>query len=164
MRLSYDSDVIRERVAGPAFLIENETIQYVGRVGLPASVVVIAAFAALVPPWFIWGALLLYLAHRARRTNGLWITNRRLVYFEKDPFSKSYMVQSVPLHQIRTLRFTSLAASGGFLRLVDRLLGVADLQVLVHDSSWVQVTMVDIKNPKAVIAALKASVPDKVEA
>lgn len=163
MRLHYETDVIREKVAGEPFLLPGEELKYQAKIGIPASMVFWSIMALFLPPFLIWGVLLFGIAAYSRRVDGVWVTNQRVVYYTKFPFSKSYNVQSVPLAQIAKVRLAPIASEFP-ASVLDRLLGVGDLQVFVHDSSWAQLSMVDIKKPKELMRALQALIAERVEA
>jgi len=157
MRLSYATDVIREKIAGPPFLIEGETITYEARRGLSPSMLVIAIAITFVPP-FLWGPGLFLLMWFHRRYSKTWVTNKRVVSFQKIPFSKQYALTSIPLGEITKIRRAPITTD--FFELltkpIERLLGIDDVIIFVRDSNWVQCSITDVKSPAKLIAHVRS--------
>lgn len=159
MRLNYEDDVIREKVAGPPFLLDGESVELNGKIGTPASIVIVSIILTVVPPFF-WGVLLFFIVRYIRRTSGYWVTDRRIVYWTKVPFSKQFSVQSAPLEKVSRVRRTPLSTSF-VTKLFDRMMGVDDIQIFVNDSSIVQMSLLDVKKPSELLGHLKRRVGNK---
>jgi len=148
---SYSTTVIREKTAGPPFLIEGEAIIYQTKHVIRPTAFLIACFVTFLPP-FIWGVLLLTLAWFNKRNTGVWLTNYRLISFDKFIFSRQYLVTSIPLGEIsKVRRAPSTDVLEFFTNMIERMLGMGDLQVFVRDSKIVQCSITDIKNPDCLL-------------
>jgi hypothetical protein len=152
MRQSYATDVIREKIAGPPFLIEGETLDYEVRHGISPAMAIVAVVLTFIPP-FIWGPGLYLLMHFQKKSGGAWVTNKRLVDFQKLPFSKQYAVTSIPLGEITKIRRAPIRVSIFDLitKPIERLFGIDDIQIFVRDSNWVQCSITDVKSPGQLI-------------
>lgn len=156
MRLSYATDVIREKISGPPFLIEDEVLGYEARHGLSPTLFVISIVITFIPP-FLWGPIFLLFNWHHRRHRGTWVTNKRLVSYQKLLFSKQYAVTSIPLGEITKIRLAPLSLDifDRLAKLVERFLGIDDVQVFVRDQNWVQCSITDVKAPARLIAHVR---------
>jgi len=147
---------MREKIAGPPFLIEGETLDYEARHGLPPTMLVISIVITFIPP-FLWGPGLFLLMWFHKKHGGAWVTNKRLVDYQKVPFSKQYAVTSIPLSEITKIRRAPIGKDIFELltKPIERLLGIDDVQIFVRDSNWVQCSITDVKAPAKLIAHVR---------
>lgn len=152
MRQTYDTDFIKEKVADAPFLLDGESIGFLARPAFSLIHWVMVIILTFVPPFF-WGILAFLVLRHQKKHGGVWVTNKRLVHFEKVPFSKTYQITSIPLHQITSIKKASLTGGPSDLiaDLCNRMLGIADLKIFVKDSAWVQHSMTDLKPAGALI-------------
>lgn len=152
MREHYSTDIIKEKVTDAPFLLEGESIGFSAKPAFSFFHWVAVIILTFVPPFF-WGLLLFLVLRHQKQHGGVWVTNKRLVHFEKVPFSKTYKVASIPLDQITKIKKASLGGSPSdvFLDLLNRIVGIADVKVFVKDSAWVQHSMTNIKPAGALI-------------
>lgn len=156
MRQAYATDVIREKIVGPPFLIEGETVEYEARHGFSPTMLVICIVVTFIPPFF-WGVGLFVIMWFKVKYSGAWVTNKRLVDFKKIILSKQYAVTSIPLSEISKIR---RAPIGGDLfelvaKPIERLLGIDDVQIFVRDANWVQCSITEVKAPAKLIAHIR---------
>lgn len=144
--------MIREKIAGPPFLIEGESLDYEARHGISPIIVIIAAALTFIPP-FLWGPGLYLLMYFQKKNDGAWVTTKRLVDFQKIPLSKQYAVTSIPLDEITKIRRAPIGGSPFDLvtKPLERLFGIDDIQIFVRDSNWVQCSITDVKFPGQLI-------------
>lgn len=158
MRLTYETDVIREKIAGEPFLIEGEEIIEEGKIGLPPSMIIISIIVCFFPPIFIgWGVLLFGAVYWMKGKNGVWLTNKRVVSFTRVPFSKQYSIQSYPLHQISRIRMKRVSDGYDFL---DRIFRIGDIQIFVKDQSIVQGSITDLKKIRPFMRKIEEAIEE----
>ena len=158
--LNYLNSVIRERTAEGAFLLEGEELKYQARVGIAPTLYVVAVVLLFLPPFVIWGPLFLGAAYWVKKTESIWVTNKRVVHSAKWPFS-NYSVVSMPLNQISMVRrrFLSGFVSGIF----DSLFHIGDIQIHLQAKLLPQLTLTDVKDPRALMRAIKSVSAEIVE-
>ena len=152
MRQQYSTDIIKEKVTDAPFLLEGESIGFSAKPAFSFFHWIAVIILTFIPP-FLWGLGLFLMLRHQKKHGGVWVTNKRLVHFEKVPFSKTYNVTSIPLDQITRIKKASFGGgpSDLILDLLNRIVGIADLKVFVKDSAWVQHSMTNIKPAGALI-------------
>jgi hypothetical protein len=158
MNERYSSEVVRERVTGRPVLAEGEVLEYEGKHGFPPMFLIGGIILSFIPPFF-WGIGVVLLLWYQKKHDGVWVTNQRLINFDKVPFTQKYNVTSIPLRLISKIRrhpFDPLGILELLLRPIDKLLGVDDLQVFVKGSMLVKCEMDDIKGAGKLISHVRS--------
>jgi len=136
MKQQYATDIIKEKVTEAPFLLQGESIGFSAKHAFSPFHWLMVIILTFVPP-FVWGLALFLMLRHQKEHGGVWVTNKRLVHFEKVPLSKTFHVTSIPLRQITWIKKASLGGSPSDLiaDLLNRMLGIADLKVFVKDSA-----------------------------
>jgi hypothetical protein len=153
--VAYETDVVRERTVDGPFLLKDENLLYEAATGKPPSMFVIALIVAFIPPFFVlWSIALLFLVYFSARHDKVWVTNKRIVKSTKGLLKSTYLVESVPIAEIRKV---STKLPDLPLGLIDALFGVRDVFVAVKEHKLFPVMILnDIKNSKGLIGKVKS--------
>jgi hypothetical protein len=150
-------------VADAPFLLDGEAVAFSAKPAFSLFHWIGVIILTFIPP-FLWGPGLFLMLRYQKKHSGVWVTNNRLVHFEKVPFSGSYRITSIPLDQITRIKKGSLAGgpSDLLLDLLNRLVGIADVKVFVKDSACVQHSMTNIKPAGALIKYVESVIKPTV--
>jgi hypothetical protein len=147
-----DPDIIKEKLPSEPVLLKGETVEFKARPAFSFFHWIVVIILTFVPPFF-WGIGLFFMFRYRKKHSAVWITSRRLIDFEKKPFSNMYRITSIPLSKISNIRKGRF--SGGFsdflIDLGNRIFGVSDVSIYIHGHSRPQYGLSDIKGAGALI-------------
>lgn len=155
-KLEYATDVIREKTADGPFLLDGEELRHESSIAIPPSLWAFGIILLIIPPlwpFLIIIAIMIGATYYLHKHTKLWITNKRIVYSQRQLFG-GYLVSSVPILEIKLVRRRFLM--GFFSGLLDRLFGVSTFQILVKGKLLPQLLVTDVKDRGAFLKTIKS--------
>ncbi len=133
MNANYETEMVKEKLPAEPTLLEGETIEFKAKPAFSFFHWIAVIFLTFVPPFF-WGIGLFFMLRYRKKHSGVWVTNKRLIDFDKNPLKGVYRVTSIPLSKIAKLRKGRFAGgpSDLFIDLGNRIVGVADVVIYLR--------------------------------
>jgi hypothetical protein len=155
-----DTEMIRATLPGEPPLLEGEAIAFRAKPAFSFFHWIAVVIVTFVPPFLGGVAIFFFLRYRVNHS-AVWVTNKRLIDFEKKPFKKTYRVTSIPLSHITKIRRgrLDLGPSDLFLDLCNRMVGVSDVSIFVDNSLWAKHSLSDIKPAGELIRYVQRVIP-----
>jgi hypothetical protein len=157
----YHTEIVKEKLQTEPALLEGETVEFKATCALSFFHWIAVIILTFVPP-FLWGIGLLFMLRYRKKHSGVWVTNKRLIDFNKNPLKGLYRVTSIPLAEITKIRKGRLTGTFGdvVIDLFNRMLGISDVSIYTQGHVRPRHGLSDIKGAGALIKHVQRSIPN----